>query len=137
LLPGPQRPRPAGHPGRDAPRGHHVRGAQPRRRRPLRLPQPQSAAGMSVAATPVPVDDVVAPLADVLSPWRRTAHRFGKNRMAMAGLVVIGIVAVVALFGPSLSPQSPAVQHLRHINEGPSSAHWLGTDDLGRDLFSR
>ena len=48
-------------------------------------------------------------LVESLSPWRRTAHRFRKNRVAMFGLVIVAGVAVVAVFGPWLSPQSPAV----------------------------
>jgi peptide/nickel transport system permease protein len=43
----------------------------------------------------------------------------------------------MAVLGALLAPQSPAAQHLTVINAPPSGAHWLGTDALGRDVFSR
>jgi len=57
------------------------------------------------------------------------AFRFGA---ALAGLIMI-----VALFGPWLTPQDPNYQALERRLEEPSSSHWLGLDELGRDIFSR
>ena len=51
--------------------------------------------------------------------------------------VVVAGVLVMAVFGALLAPQSPSAQHLTIINAPPSGAHWLGTDALGRDVFSR
>jgi ABC-type dipeptide/oligopeptide/nickel transport system permease subunit len=76
-------------------------------------------------------------VAESLSPWRRAALRFRHNRVAMAGLVIIGAVLVTAVFAPWIWPQNPAAQHLDLINQGPTAAHLLGTDDLGRDVLSR
>jgi peptide/nickel transport system permease protein len=51
-------------------------------------------------------------------------------------LIIAGVL-VMAIFGALLAPQSPSAQHLTVINAPPSGAHWLGTDALGRDVFSR
>jgi ABC-type dipeptide/oligopeptide/nickel transport system permease subunit len=52
-------------------------------------------------------------------------------------LVLLAAVAGLALFGPLLSPHDPTVQDLLHALEGPSLAHPLGTDHVGRDVFAR
>jgi peptide/nickel transport system permease protein len=51
--------------------------------------------------------------------------------------VVVAGVVVMAVFGALLAPQSPSAQHLAIVTAPPSGAHWLGTDALGRDVFSR
>jgi peptide/nickel transport system permease protein len=61
-------------------------------------------------------------------PWRRP--------LALAGLGVIGAWAVIAVFAPLVAPRNPLAQKFG-ILLGPSSAHWFGTDELGRDVFSR
>jgi peptide/nickel transport system permease protein len=48
-----------------------------------------------------------------------------------------GAVAVMAIFGSWITPYDPNAQNFTSILVGPSSAHWLGTDELGRDVFSR
>jgi peptide/nickel transport system permease protein len=56
------------------------------------------------------------------------------------GLITIGIVVALALFGAALAPQnplSPSSLDFAHRMQGPSSAHWFGTDQAGRDLFSQ
>jgi peptide/nickel transport system permease protein len=50
--------------------------------------------------------------------------------------IVVAIV-FLAIFGPLIEPHDPAAQDLFHTSAGPSSAHWLGTDGLGRDILSR
>src|SRR5262249_22389944 len=72
-----------------------------------------------------------------LTPWRRLMSRFVRNRAGMIGLVFLLIVLAVAMAAPLVAPQDPAHVSLTQINQGPSSAHWLGTDDLGRDILSR
>ena len=44
---------------------------------------------------------------------------------------------MAAIFAPLIAPYPPNLQNLNIINAGPSAAHWLGTDDLGRDILSR
>ncbi len=59
------------------------------------------------------------------------------NPLAMAGLVTIILLILAALAAPLLAPYSPDAQHLSNHLAPPSAAHWLGTDELGRDILSR
>jgi peptide/nickel transport system permease protein len=63
--------------------------------------------------------------------------RFRSNPLTLTGLAIILLLVVVAVFAPALSPQDPFQQNLLHRLEAPSLAHWFGTDELGRDVFSR
>ena len=72
-----------------------------------------------------------------LGYWQDAWIRFKKDKVAMAGLCVIIFLVLVAIFGPMLSSISYADQDLAQVNQGPSAAHWFGTDNLGRDLFIR
>ncbi|MFC0448447.1 ABC transporter permease [Rhodococcus jostii] len=56
---------------------------------------------------------------------------------ARAALVVLGLIVVLAVFGPALAPFDPLEQDTSAILQGPSGTHWLGTDNVGRDVFSR
>ncbi len=55
----------------------------------------------------------------------------------MVGLVIIALMCLMAIFAPLLAPYSPYDQDLYAVLSPPSAAHWLGTDNLGRDLLSR
>ena len=57
--------------------------------------------------------------------------------LAIAGLLLIALFLVCAIFAPSLAPADPASIDLNTRLAPPSSAHWFGTDELGRDIFSR
>jgi peptide/nickel transport system permease protein len=57
--------------------------------------------------------------------------------LILLSFIVVAGVLVMAIFGSLLAPQNPAAQHLTIVNAPPSGAHWLGTDALGRDVFSR
>jgi len=63
--------------------------------------------------------------------------RLKKNKAAMAGLGIIIVISLLAILGPMLSPYSYSDQSLTDANQPPSAAHWLGTDNLGRDLATR
>lgn len=65
--------------------------------------------------------------------WRRLK----KNKLAMLGLYTIIAIIIIAVIGPLLSPLSYSDQNLNETNRPPSSDHWFGTDNLGRDLFIR
>ena len=57
--------------------------------------------------------------------------------LARAGFIVATVLLLAALFAPWIAPADPASQHLAVRLQRPSSAHWMGTDELGRDIFSR
>ena len=56
---------------------------------------------------------------------------------ARAAVLVLGLIVVLAVFGPALAPFDPLEQDTSAILQGPSGTHWLGTDNVGRDVFSR
>lgn len=86
--------------------------------------------------------DVIAPEKSARSmqgssgPVRKAARRFRKNGAALSGLTWLTVIVVCAIFAPLVAPYDPAVQNAVPFLE-PSSVHWLGTDELGRDVFSR
>lgn len=59
------------------------------------------------------------------------------SKTATVGLVLVAFWVLVAIFAPFLTPYTPLEQDWKAPNEGPSAAHPLGTDELGRDLWSR
>ena len=60
-----------------------------------------------------------------------------RNRLASVGLVIIVSLSLLALLAPLISPFDPYDQDLYAVLSGPTTQHWLGTDNLGRDLLSR
>jgi peptide/nickel transport system permease protein len=71
------------------------------------------------------------------TPIRLFWYRFRRNRPAILGAVIILCMLIVAALAPLLAPYDPNSQDLLHTIQGPTSAHLMGTDDLGRDVFSR
>ncbi|MBB4574902.1 ABC transporter permease [Rhizobium lentis] len=72
-----------------------------------------------------------------VSLWRDAWHRLKRNKLAVFGLIVVLILAFTAIFGPYLTPYDFLSQDLNARNALPSMSHLFGTDDLGRDVFSR
>ena len=72
----------------------------------------------------------------VVSFWQEVFLTFKKNKLAMFGLVVLVIVALMAIFVPIFSPYTYSEQTSQY-NAAPSSQFWFGTDNLGRDIFVR
>lgn len=72
-----------------------------------------------------------------LSFWQEAWLRLFKNKLALLGLFIIVLVALLAVFGPMLTDQSYSKQVLLDANQKPSAAHWFGTDELGRDVYAR
>jgi peptide/nickel transport system permease protein len=62
---------------------------------------------------------------------------FMRNRLAVLGLALVLLLVSVAILAPLLAPHSPEAQHLAQRLRPPDSAAWFGTDELGRDIFSR
>ena len=71
------------------------------------------------------------------SQVRAIFERIATNKLAMAGLVVLGILALVAIFAPLIAPYSVIEQDFSYVLKGPNAKHLFGTDNLGRDIFSR
>ncbi len=71
------------------------------------------------------------------SLWRDAWHRLQRNRLAVAGGVMLLLLAAACGLGPLLSPFGYAEQDLNNTFSAPGSTHWLGTDQLGRDLLVR
>jgi len=63
--------------------------------------------------------------------------RFRRNRLALSGLVLVSILFLASLLAPWLAPYDPNFIDIQEILRPPSAAHWMGTDSLGRDVFSR
>lgn len=60
-----------------------------------------------------------------------------KNPLALLGSIIILTLILVAVFAPWIAPYSPIGQDLGNRLLPPSAAHWMGTDELGRDIYSR
>ena len=71
------------------------------------------------------------------SYYKDSFKRLKKNKMSMFCLVIIVLLVLIAIFAPLLAPYDPNVQDYTSILQAPSKAHWLGTDEYGRDLLSR
>ncbi|MEK3879276.1 MULTISPECIES: ABC transporter permease [unclassified Paenibacillus] len=72
-----------------------------------------------------------------LSAWRDSWERLRQNKMAMTALGVLGLIVLAAIFAPFFSKFNYYSNDLLNTNKPPSSDHWFGTDDLGRDIFVR
>src|ERR1700687_2585017 len=75
--------------------------------------------------------------AAAISLRRQVAVNARHNPLAAIGVVLVVVFVIFALFAPWIAPQDPASIHLPARLDPPSSAHWFGTDELGRDILSR
>ncbi len=74
---------------------------------------------------------------DMESPARRALHRLLRRKGAVIGLVVIATFIMLAICAPLIAPYDPIASSWSLVRKPPSSAHWFGTDELGRDVLSR
>ena len=63
--------------------------------------------------------------------------RLRRNRLALFGGAVVLVLFVISLLAPLISPYDPSVINAWDVLAPPSFQHWFGTDELGRDVFSR
>ncbi|GHD05067.1 ABC transporter permease [Tianweitania populi] len=64
-------------------------------------------------------------------------RKFVKNRAAVLGAILVGFFVLIAIFAPVIATEDPFKTSFTAVRKAPSAAHWLGTDELGRDLFAR
>ncbi len=67
----------------------------------------------------------------------QSLKRLIRNKSAMAGIIIVLLLALAAIFSPLFLPYDYTEINIFEAYQGPSSTHWFGTDDLGRDIFSR
>ena len=71
------------------------------------------------------------------SLWHDSLRRLLRNKAAVFALIIAILFVLAAIFAPAIAPYDYAAQDLDHTTEGPSRSHIMGTDQLGRDVFSR
>jgi peptide/nickel transport system permease protein len=81
--------------------------------------------------------DVVVKIIESGPPFLETVKRLKKHKLAVAGLVIILALSLIALFAPFIAPHDPNKLHLAHRLLSPGGDYPMGTDNLGRCLFSR
>ena len=69
--------------------------------------------------------------------FKTVLRRFARRKVSVLGAVILLFFLLIALFGPMFCTQDPLAQDLVHKYQQPSSEHWFGTDNLGRDTFTR
>lgn len=83
------------------------------------------------------VDDAEEIVRPSTTYWHDVWQRFRRDPLAVGGMIVIIIIALMAIFIPMVSPYSYDGMDLTQMNQGPSLQHPCGTDQMGRDLFIR
>ncbi|WP_212935669.1 oligopeptide ABC transporter permease [Bacillus hominis] len=71
------------------------------------------------------------------SPWRQALKKIKRNKMALVGLYALIFMFLFCFIGPFFSPYASGKIQVALINKPPSFSHWLGTDQLGRDILTR
>src|SRR5256885_3497660 len=97
------------------------------------------------ATQPLPVEpDIEAPTDLLVSPQERVLttrqlawRRFRRHKLAIGSLVVLILIGLATLLVPFISQYRYDQLNLFHRLQGPNTTHWLGTDNLGRDEFTR
>ncbi|KMZ42055.1 MULTISPECIES: nickel transporter permease [Bacillales] len=86
-----------------------------------------------------PTNQALPPKAEVSRPsrWRTFYRKLRKNKLAMVGGCIVIFYIAIALLAPFIAPHDPYEIDLVNKLKSPSSEHWMGTDDKGRDVLSR
>ena len=90
----------------------------------IRTPEPASQRKYKIVTTPQPM-------------WKRRWRRFLHNRLSMVGAAIVLLLIVLAAIGPLFAPYPNDATGAVHISDRlkpPTSAHLMGTDDVGRDI---
>lgn len=91
---------------------------------------------MSEAALQVDIA-TAKPTGRMESPAGRALQSLMARPSALVGLAIIILFVLLAIFAPWIAPYDPLATSWSMVRKAPSAAHWLGTDDLGRDILSR
>lgn len=83
------------------------------------------------------IDDNSQKEQEILTPWKLVRRKFRKNKVAMAGLIILILMVVAVALAPYLTSYDPYEMDFTKINQKPSKEHILGTDELGRDYLAR
>src|SRR6202790_3045585 len=73
----------------------------------------------------------------VAAIFEHTRYVLGENRVTAFAFGLLVVIVFAALFGPTIVPHDPLASDTAAALKPPSGAHWFGTDQLGRDIFSR
>jgi len=80
----------------------------------------------------IPASTTAAP-----TPWQSLINHLGRDPMALLGIILVVIMVGSAILAPWIAPHDPNKINVRYRLKPPSADHWLGTDQLGRDVLSR
>jgi ABC-type dipeptide/oligopeptide/nickel transport system permease subunit len=88
-----------------------------------------------------PTRMLAGPARPAARAWRRglrqRLRRFARRRLVVVGAALVALEVLLAVLAPGLAPYPPNAQNFMRALQPPGTAHWLGTDDLGRDILSR
>jgi peptide/nickel transport system permease protein len=92
---------------------------------------------MSARSATLGGDQDSLPAKTLISQRQRAYRSFMRNKSAVVGMFMIVALVIIAVFAPWIAPYDPLTQSITSKFLPPSSEHWLGTDDYGRDMLSR
>ena len=81
--------------------------------------------------------DTAIPLTKARSELGEILHHLVRDPLGLVGLIIVTLIIASALFAPWLAPYDPVAMNIQDRLQGPSAAHLMGTDQIGRDTFSR
>src|SRR5947209_20225015 len=92
---------------------------------------------MSIVAPPLVETTGAARSSGLTAIFEHTRYVLGENRVTAFAFGLLIVIVFAALFGPYVVPYDPLASDTAAALKPPSAAHWFGTDQLGRDIFSR
>jgi len=92
---------------------------------------------MSIDVVPIESAGAVSAERTGPSPRGELLREIVRSKTFIVGAIIVGFWIICAIFGYAIAPHDPTAENLEAINRAPSSAHWFGTDQLGRDMLSR
>ncbi len=73
----------------------------------------------------------------IIEDWKHSLYLWKSTKLAMIGSVIIGILLFIVVFAPLIAPYDPFLNNMSERLQSPSWSHFFGTDQFGRDIFSR